>query len=68
MKEACQGCRFWKNQNIEPEADFPGLCRRNPPVVADDKRWPSVWPNEWCGEWQPVPDPEEGVSESDPLL
>ena len=51
-EDGCGYCRFWKPNNMHPEA---GLCLRNAPRASEDGGktiWPTTADVHWCGDWE----------------
>lgn len=56
MTENCLQCRWFRPMTHDPTDG--GLCRRNPPTLADNKArvhrgWPKVEPGDFCAEYRP---------------
>lgn len=55
MSATCGTCRWW--DDLRPDAEMDGLCRRHAPRASPDRWNRSYWPEtdatDWCGEHQP---------------
>lgn len=56
----CTDCKYF-HPNEAPDHDFPGECRRYPPIQhSTDSQYTYTPVNQaaWCGEWASTGDPQ----------